>query len=140
MILFFGDHLPGLSDDFYAELYGKPLSELTQEELQRKYASPFFIWANYDIEEQTVDAISLNYLSSLLFDTAGLPMTGYQQFLSELYLRYPVISAIGMIDSEGKHYERGASVDDAMLREYQYMEYNHIFDTDARCDDLFKLS
>lgn len=58
---------------FYEELFGKPTSELTLEEEQKMYVTPFMIWANYDIEEKTVEDISLNYLATLLLETAELP-------------------------------------------------------------------
>ncbi len=43
VILFFGDHQPALEDEFYDMLYGKTADELTLEEQQRKYLTPFFI-------------------------------------------------------------------------------------------------
>ncbi len=44
----------------------------TTDKLKTSYEVPFVMWANYDIEEKEVDAISTNYLSGLLMDTAGL--------------------------------------------------------------------
>lgn len=41
-----------------------------------KYKIPFVIWANYDIQEETVEKTSLNYLYSILADRLGFPMTG----------------------------------------------------------------
>ncbi|MBQ9993303.1 MAG: LTA synthase family protein [Clostridia bacterium] len=140
VILFFGDHQPGVGESFYDMLFGKPSSELTQEEIQRKYMSPFFIWANFDIEEKDNIHLSLNYLSSLLLDTAGLPMTGYQRFLWELHEQYPIISSIGAVDKEGKHYADAESIQDEMLAEYHAMVHNHLFDVKNREDSLFELS
>ena len=34
---------------------GKPLSALSLEEVQQRYKVPFFIWANYDIQEAYYD-------------------------------------------------------------------------------------
>ena len=84
IICMFGDHQPSIEDGFYKELYGKDLNSLTLEEEQRQYITPFYIWANYDIEEQEIDKLSANYLSSLLLKTAGVPMTNYNQFLLNL--------------------------------------------------------
>ena len=43
---------------------GKPLSALSLEEVQQRYKVPFFIWANYDIQEAYYDNISANYLAT----------------------------------------------------------------------------
>ena len=51
-ILFFGDHQPPLSNSFYEDIYGKSLDSRTPEEVMEQYRTPFFIWTNYDIEEQ----------------------------------------------------------------------------------------
>ena len=49
IVVFFGDHQVQVEDEFYDELYGKTEDELTEEELMKKYATRFFIWANFDM-------------------------------------------------------------------------------------------
>ena len=75
LVVFFGDHQPPLANAFYEELYGKKLSERTTEEVMQQYAVPFFLWANYDIEERQDVVISPNFLGVLTAQTAGLPLT-----------------------------------------------------------------
>ena len=104
IICMFGDHQPSIEREFYEEVYGKPLDKLTMEEEQKMYITPFMIWANYDIEEKTLDTISLNYLSSILMETADLPMTAYQKYLAELYKTLPIITTVGYEDTEGNWY------------------------------------
>ena len=101
MIVFFGDHQPPLKNAFYELLYGKKLSERTTEELMKQYATPFFIWTNYDIQEREDVVISPNYLGVLTAQMAGLPLTGYMNFLSQLYKELPVITPVGLIDGAG---------------------------------------
>ena len=61
----------------------------------RQYAGPFFIWTNYDLsgaeaDMQTEDVvISPNYLGVLTAQTAGLPLTGYMNFLAQMYQELP---------------------------------------------------
>ena len=101
MIVFFGDHQPPLKNAFYELLYGKKLSERTTEEVMQQYATPFFIWTNYDIQEREDVVISPNYLGVLTAQMAGLPLTGYMNFLSQLYEELPVITPVGLIDGAG---------------------------------------
>ncbi|MEM5780247.1 MAG: LTA synthase family protein, partial [Lawsonibacter sp.] len=85
LVVFFGDHQPPLKNAFYEELYGKKLSERNTQEVMQQYAVPFFIWANYDIPERENVVISPNYLGVLTAQVAGLPLTGYMNFLSQMY-------------------------------------------------------
>jgi len=101
LIVFFGDHQPGLSNAFYEALYGKKLSERTIEEVLRQYAVPFFIWANYDIPERQNVVLSTGFLHVLTAQIAGLPMTGWMNFLADLYEHLPVITPVGFITGNG---------------------------------------
>lgn len=102
IVVFFGDHQPA---DSVAEpiwnLQGKTGSELTDTENALRYEVPFFIWANYDIEEQTGIEISANYLSTLVLETAGLPMPAYQTYLAELRGEVPILTSRYMVTSDG---------------------------------------
>ena len=102
LVVFFGDHQPPLTNAFYEELYGKKLSERTTEEVLRQYAVPFFIWANYDIEERQDVVISPNFLGVLTAQTAGLPLTGYMEFLADLYEVMPAITPVGFVTPGGQ--------------------------------------
>lgn len=140
IICMFGDHFPSVEDEFYEEMLGSSLDELTVEQEQKRYATPFVIWANYDIQEAEVDTISANYLSTLLAQTAGLPMTQYQKYLSVLYQSLPVIDLVGYIDSDGEYYESGAETPyDDLLHQYNCIEYNALLDKTDRDDSLFYL-
>lgn len=106
MIVFFGDHQPPLKNAFYEVLYGKPLSERTTEEVMQQYQVPFFIWTNYDIEEQEGLVISPNYLGVLTAQMAGMPLTGFMNFLSQLYEEMPAITPVGIVIADGEYLER----------------------------------
>nr|WP_304776282.1 LTA synthase family protein [uncultured Faecalibaculum sp.] len=102
LVVFFGDHQPPLTNAFYEALYGKKLSERTTEEVMRQYAVPFFIWANYDIEERQDVVVSPNYLGALTADLAGLPMTGYMNFLYQMYQELPAVTPVGFAAADGQ--------------------------------------
>jgi phosphoglycerol transferase MdoB-like AlkP superfamily enzyme len=141
VICFWGDHLPKLDDEIYERIYGKSLDSLNLEATSRMYTTPFFIWANYDIEEEELDGISANYLSSYLLKTLNLPMTGYNKYLMDLYETLPVVSQICYKDKDGVTYD---PEDDAfpyqdLLNEYHILQYNNMFDTKNRVEDFFTL-
>lgn len=141
VICFWGDHLPKLDDKIYERIYGKSLDTLGIEATSRMYTTPFFIWANYDIPEEEIDGISSNYLSSYLLKTLGLPMTGYNKYLMDLYEKIPVVSQICYKDAEGNTYD---PEDDSfpyqdLLNEYHILQYNNMFDTKNRVENFFTL-
>lgn len=129
VILIFGDHMPAIENAFYEKLYGQPLNQLGIEEIQKRYVTPFYIWANYDIEEQYVEKISSNYLSTLLVGITGLEGTNYQKYASNLFKEIPVISVFGYIDNEDTYNTYNAINNlKATINQYSIIQYNNLFD------------
>lgn len=141
IIVFFGDHQPQLSTEFYDSIFGKDSMELNFEETLQKHEVPFFIWSNYeDYGGQYVDSISTNYLSSLIMELAGLEMTDYQKFLLEVHDEYPAITAVGAMDKEGDwEYIDIFESKDILLQSYEMLQYNYIFGDDERLNQYFYL-
>lgn len=141
VILMFGDHQANLGEDTYNHLIGAE-EDCTQEELMEKYKVPFVLWANYDIGEETIEKTSLNYLSSLIAERLGLPMTGYQRYLTELQKKIPVINALGYWGDDGKFYdlEDASSPYSKLLDEYRILEYNYIFGKKNRYLPMFTMA
>ncbi len=140
IILLFGDHAPNLPDGVYEALMGKDLDDLTLEETQQRYTTPFVLWANYDIETGTGDAgtISANYLSTLLLRTARLETSAYMDFLDQLSRQIPAINLNGYLGADGTEY---SYEDDSeyldLIEEYRSLQYNYLFDKEDRLDSLF---
>ena len=140
LILFFGDHQPRLEEEFMEELFGKSLDMLTHTELQKRYQVPFFLWANYDIAEENYGTISVNYLSTLLLRTAGLEMSAYQQYLTQVHQQIPAMNVHGYIDQDGQdHIWDGETETAAWLKGYEAIQYNYFFDDKRHVSQLFHL-
>ncbi len=130
IIVFFGDHQGKLDTEVYEALYGKDLDDRTLTEVEQQYITPFFIWANYDIEEAQDVMISTNYLSTLMVAQTNLPMTGYQQFLANLYEELPVINPIAYIDKDGNITDDSGELTEEqqeLLTQYSYLSYYSLF-------------
>lgn len=103
MVVFFGDHQPSLKKEFLDAISGvEPGGELTAEQTLQRYAVPFFIWTNYDIPEQRDVVLSSNFLGAKVVQMAGLPMSGWMNFLSQLSERLPVVSPAGYVTADGQ--------------------------------------
>ena len=142
VICMFGDHQPTVETKFISEVMGvKDIDNLAIEDEQKRYTTPFFIWANYDIEEKMIPRLSVNYLSSLVLKTAGLELTEYNKYLLKLSETLPVINTAGYIDAEGNYYKwSDTSPYTDMLKEYEKIQYNCIFDQKNINTELFFLS
>lgn len=137
VVVFFGDHQPYLNESFY-EAIGSTTDTL--DEQQKRYMVPFFIWANYDIEEKQVDCTSLNYLSSYVYEAAGIALPPYNQFLREMEGVIPSINANGFYSVDDACYlpiDAANGEAQAYLELYEALQYNNIFDKKNRNEALF---
>ena len=126
IVVFWGDHQPNdyVVRPIYKE-YGLDFDNQTYEQQQRQ-KTPFFIWANYDIQEQTNVEISLNYLNILLFETAGLQLDEYQTFRKNLWQgQIPMMNAVGYRNDDGDlvEYDDAPEEIQNLLNEYQNIQY-----------------
>ena len=139
VIVFFGDHQPKLGNEFYATIFGKKVSQLTQEENMQRYAVPYVIWANYDIEEKDYGEISLNYLSTVFMDATDIELPAYNRFVLDLMEEVPVLTVNGYWDKNQEFY--GEINEESPYKEkldmYQYMQYNNLIDTQKRIENFF---
>lgn len=128
VLLLFGDHQPAIDMGFYEMALGKTENDFLLEDAQITYQVPFLIWANYDIEEEQGIYTSMNYLSAILFEKAGMTPSAYQNYLLELWETIPAINQYGYLDRNGGwHAVNGQSELQEKLNEYWNLEYYHIF-------------
>lgn len=139
VICMFGDHQPAIEETFYEEIMNtNSIDDLPLSELQKRYITPFVIWANYDIEEEYIDKLSANYLSSYLLKTANVEMTEYNRYLLQLSQKVPVVSAIGCIDNSGNNFSIGDKTKySKLLSNYQKVQYNNAIDKQNENQQLF---
>ena len=129
VVLFYGDHYPGLGEDFYDMVHGKDFETL--DEYQKKYTVPFFIWTNYDSEEKEIELTSFNYLSNYLYETAGITYPTYNKFLQYVEERIPAMNANGYWSmDQGKFvkYKEAEGEEKELLETYYMLEYNSLID------------
>jgi phosphoglycerol transferase MdoB-like AlkP superfamily enzyme len=139
-IVFFGDHQPSLTSDFYPLLNGKGLSGLSEDELEALYTVPFFIWTNYETEAEEVEITSLNFLSTMALERAGIALPAYNQFLLDMQEVVPAINSRGYYSKENGSY---IHVDEAVgdeaewISRYRILQYNSMFDESGRSNLFF---
>ena len=68
--------------------------------------TPFFIWSNCPMKSETIENISLNYLSQKMIEAAGLPKNIMQQFLDHSQKEIPIINRFGYVEKDGIFYTK----------------------------------
>ena len=143
IIMMFGDHQPYLEDEFYDSMLSQKYSDITSmEATERKYITPYMIWANYDIDVDTykVHDISANYLASLLLDVANIEKTPYLTFLDNLRNEIPVITGNGYIDKNNIYHNFSEENEySSLIDNYHYLQFNNMFDNSSKLVEQFEL-
>lgn len=122
MIVYFGDHQPGLPDSSYRE-FSENFGQLDQ------FKSKFFIWTNYETETQHDAFLSSNYLPWLILERGNFDLPPYVKMLRELHEKYPVLTSQGVIDSDGNVYGNVEEIqNDPLIQKYRYIQYANLFD------------
>ena len=138
VIAFFGDHMPAIEQEFYEEIADTKVSEQLQLDM---HTVPFFVWANYDIEEKKVEMTSVNYLTNYIYDVAKIPKPGYNLFLEQLQERIPVLSTNKVYSQSENQYIKYSELsgnEAELMQQYNYLVYNAVYDVDGR-SEMFKV-
>ncbi|MCD7825595.1 MAG: LTA synthase family protein [Clostridiaceae bacterium] len=144
IICMFGDHQPSIETEFYEELLGKDEQDWDLEDIQKRYVTPFVIWANYDISESQNAVLSNNYLENLILKQAGLELPKYNQFIEKVSGEIPVLNVNGYLDNDGNWHKYDTDETDTisqLLNQYELLQYGYYSDNDKETmAELFGIS
>ncbi len=132
IILMFGDHQPAL-DMPYTKLFADHADAVAVREAN--YTVPYVMWANYDVDWEEHEVTSLNYLSAILKENAGLPLDSWDLFRMDLMEEYPALNSYGAVDAQGNFSQlRDAIEGSEKVQEYQRLQHYRMFD-DVKQDE-----
>ncbi|GEM_PF-900866 len=109
VVAFFGDHLPSLTAEAWAE------SGLVWDELEiNKHSTPAFLWSSRPLPNDALPAgapLGASYLGVRLLRAAGIPLTGWFAALDAFEKSAPALSHGRIRDGAGQWF-RGDGSDD----------------------------
>ena len=116
-----GDHAPSFADDIAdTETYSDDELDLLLR------ATPYVIWANYDIDTEAPLYVSANYLAPIVAQRAGVGLSPYYAFELELMRTFPIVSAYGAYyDMDFERFSYDDDSDDAVTS-YRFLDYANI--------------
>lgn len=138
IVVYFGDHCPTLNDGFYNELIQSNVGTATLEESLQMYQTPYFIWANYDLNNGTsIDTsfgnhgiTSPNFLGQTLLDLAGIKSPNSRSCLRVLQDYIGAISSASIYDINGNPYFDNSSISsdcNKVIEDYLSIQYSLIY-------------
>ena len=127
VVLMFGDHQPNLIFDCFSKKYSEGGNQY--QKTADEYIVPYILWANYDIEWDAPDFLSINYLSAVLKKNCNLPLTSFDQFRLEAMQEYPVITSHFSVDKNGEFCSPEKAMQSQLNEEYAVLQYNMLFDS-----------
>lgn len=133
MILIFGDHQPGVEDEFYDEIAGIPSYQVEDSKRLMWYQTPFMIWTNYQQPSEDMGKMGSVYLSAHMLRLANLEMSPFHHFLLTMWESLPVVHPMGLYEGDGTYYSwsQAESPDcpyQRLVMDYEYLVYNHSLD------------
>ena len=119
-----GDHSPSFAASIAdSETYSEDELDLLLR------ATPYVIWANYDLADSSIDTleyVSMNHLPAAVAQLAGVGLSPYFAFQLELMKTFPIVTAYGAYyDSEGNRYSYESECDTQVM-DYRYLDYANI--------------
>ncbi|MBR1572126.1 MAG: LTA synthase family protein [Lachnospiraceae bacterium] len=145
VVCFFGDHQPGLNDEFVNMVIESEASTASNgaELEQKKYVTPYFIWTNQKdlavkyqapvLSSADVNIITPTYLGVMSRLYGGCELTDYEKYMISLRDSIPVLNTVGVYDSEAgfvSSIDIDSLSEDSQkrLNDYACAEYQRIYD------------
>ncbi|GIP35253.1 LTA synthase family protein [Paenibacillus sp. J2TS4] len=115
IIVFFGDHLPVLGNDYKTYKESNYLQEDDPDFFRKMYSVPFVVWDNYLPSDKEDLYISTSFLGPYVLNKAQKEGSYYTDFLYSLYEKSPVLP-----DPDSEQWANE-------LRTYEYLQYDIMF-------------
>jgi phosphoglycerol transferase MdoB-like AlkP superfamily enzyme len=120
IVVFFGDHLPYLGDDYQGFIESKYLDGKNDPDfLNKMYRVPVVVWNNYLPAKKEQLDMSPSFLGPYVLKQANLKGSSYTDFLYNLYQKIPVIPP--------SNYYEGLNIKEDDLKNYEILQKDILF-------------
>ncbi|MGG3507635.1 LTA synthase family protein [Paenibacillus lautus] len=133
IVVFFGDHLPNLSSEVYSELEFNTENAMEKEKILKR--TPLVIWSNLGVNKtEYFEGISPGLLIPYVYETAGIEMPLFYQYLNLFREHYQGISRSINMDSGGNII---TEIPKSLENQYQLLQYDLLFGEGYSREALF---
>ena len=122
ILVFYGDHLPMLGEDYQAYRESEYIDDEKSETLQsdlRIMGVPYIMWSNYDDTSKELPTMNMSYFTSTILKEAGADMPDYLKALSIAGENLPLFFRTHGVDING----RQVDAEDPLYTNTQALNY-----------------
>lgn len=137
IVIFFGDHLINFESSVHYDhgyVYGDNDGDLTK----MFYQTPLFIWSNkIDLNTQSIESISPNFLMPIVIEALNLPMTPYYQLLLDVYDVFGALHPNFKLDRDENNISMLTEEQKQLLLEYELIQYDLLQGKGYSLEEMF---
>jgi phosphoglycerol transferase MdoB-like AlkP superfamily enzyme len=123
IVVFFGDHLPALTNSIYdAAKFGTGDDKLANEKTLSE--TPLLIYSNFGLKKTDLKTVSPAFLGVTLFDMLNKPLSPYYTMLEDLKSHFPGLKSSVMVDSKGNIKTNVTEDEKKLLDDYKLIQYD----------------
>lgn len=130
VVVFWGDHLPALSDDIY-------LQAGFDQNPRLKHETKLMILANFDIGTEPLGTMSPAFLGPTVFSLSGQKLPAYYKLLEQVKAELPGLSKSVLIGGSDKVVPKLTDRQQQLLNDYKMVQYDMLEGDDYAKDLLF---
>ncbi|XYQ85146.1 LTA synthase family protein [Pseudomonas syringae] len=141
LLIFFGDHLPMMGQNFEVFkdtgfVQNSP-NDFTIPEMMRIRTTPLVIWSNTQTEYKNQGIISPSFIPNIIDNAVGLQNKFYGLFLGAVRKEYSVVDQkiLGHASGQREKDWRGKSIE--LIDSYQAIQYDLMFGKESSLKTLF---
>ena len=138
LVVFFGDHLPSMSESYVETGYVNNMVTKTLEEELKMKQTPLVVWNNYGQDIEQVGNVSTTFLPPLVMKWAQLEGFGYYNLLEEMRKSLPAYTSLVKQDAKGELYQQTPEQYKELEKMYQLLQYDMMFGEEYTKQSLFK--
>ncbi len=145
IIVFWGDHLPGLYVDdnrtIYSMLEYVPTVNTLEWDAQimkRMHTTPFLVWNNYDAQIEVPESTGPSALGVHILNWAGVAKPLYFQWVEQSMDTMELYRTRLYIDDEGVPYKQPPEEDKEVVERYRNLVYDLVYGEGLTAEEMTK--
>lgn len=131
LVVFWGDHLPALSNDIYVQAGW-------ENKVRMKHETTLMYIANFDIGEEEIGTLSPAFLGPKVFNLAQQPLPTFYKLLDKVNSEISGLSNNVMISSNGGEITQITDGQEELLQDYKMIQYDILEGENYAAELLFK--
>jgi phosphoglycerol transferase MdoB-like AlkP superfamily enzyme len=123
IVVFFGDHLPALTNSIYdAAKFGTSNNDVANKKVLSE--TPLLIYSNFGLPKKDLKTVSPAFLGVTLFDMLNKPLNPYYTMLEDIKQTIPGLKSSVQVDSKGNVKTSFTEDEKQLLEDYKLIQYD----------------